>query len=372
MIRWVLVALGCLSILAALGLGLAPDLAERAYGSWLGLWIPRVLSLLTGWTAVAVAPLVLAALAGVAGVLGIRDFRRARAGGRSSVRAVAPALAWPVALVAGTVCLFYLAWGLNYARPPLEARLELESADSIGARELEALAREAVAQANAHYRLVHGGSDDVGEPTVLPFSLAEGSVLLEGGWSRLAAELGLPGVIGQPYGQVKATGVSWILEAFDISGVFSPFTGEALINGRPPAVSLPAVMAHEQAHQRGFAPEDEASFMGILAAIRSQDPMVRYSAWARLTRTFAADLTRADREARRALTEELSPGVRRDWQAYSDYWEENRCAAAPVARAVNDRYLRAHGVEGGILSYGLVTRLLVAWARAHGGSLVPE
>jgi hypothetical protein len=36
---------------------------------------------------------------------------------------------------------------------------------------------------------------------------------------------------------------------------------------------------------------------------------------------------------------------------------------------MNDRYLRAHGVEGGILSYGLVTRLLVAWARANDGSL---
>jgi hypothetical protein len=372
MIRWVLVALGCLSILAALGLGLAPDLAERAYGSWLGLWIPRVLSLLSGWTAVAVAPLLLGAVVGMAGVLGVRDFRRARAGGRGRMRALAPALAWPVALAAGALAVFYLSWGLNYARPPLESRLGLASADSIGARELEALAREATAQANAHYRLVHGGSDDAGEPTRLPFSLAEGSVLLEGGWSRLVVELGLPAVIGQPYGQVKATGVSWILEAFDISGVFSPFTGEALINGRPPAVSIPAVMAHEQAHQRGFAPEDEASFMGILAAIRSPDPMVRYSAWARLTRTFAADLARADREARRALTDELSPGVRRDWQAYSDYWEENRSAAAPVARAVNDRYLRAHGVEGGILSYRLVTRLLVAWARAHGGSLVPE
>ena len=99
--------------------------------------------------------------------------------------------------------------------------------------------------------------------------------------------------------------------------------------------------------------------------------MVRYSAWARLTRTLAGDLQRADREARQALTAELSPGVRRDWQDYADYWKANRSAAAPAARAVNDRYLRAHGVEGGILNYGLVTRLLVAWARTHGGTLIP-
>lgn len=368
MTRWVLATLGLLSAGAAWALGRFPEVAEAVYGSGPGLWIPRTLSRLTGWSGVALAPFLLGGLVLVAGALAVRDYRRARGKGSGRGRSVVLAAGWPLGLAGALATVFYLAWGFNYARPPLERRLGLETADSIESLELETLAREAVSQANAYYLLLHG-VEDAGEPTALPFDLEEGSRILQVGWGALVEEMALPEIVASRYGPVKAAGVTRILEAFDIAGVFSPFTGEALINGGPPAVSLPAVMAHEQAHQRGFAPEDEASFMGIMASLRSEDVMARYSGWARLVRRFAADLQRADPDARTTVVAELLPGVRRDWQDWADYWTANRSRAAPVARAVNDRYLRAHGVEGGILSYGLVTRLLVAWARAHGGSL---
>ena len=65
----------------------------------------------------------------------------------------------------------------------------------------------------------------------------------------------------------------------------------------------------------------------------------------------------------------LHPGVRRDWGAYVRWYEETRSPAGPVASAVNDTYLRAHAVPGGIRSYSRDTRLLLAWARRYGGRL---
>ncbi|NIR77794.1 MAG: DUF3810 domain-containing protein, partial [Gemmatimonadetes bacterium] len=82
------------------------------------------------------------------------------------------------------------------------------------------------------------------------------------------------------------------------------------------------------------------------------------------------DFARADREAWRDLSASLAPGVLRDWRDYVEWLKESRGAAAPLVEATNDAYLRAHGVPGGIESYGRVTTLLLEWARLHGGGLI--
>jgi hypothetical protein len=55
---------------------------------------------------------------------------------------------------------------------------------------------------------------------------------------------------------------------------------------------------------------------------------------------------------------------------YADYLARVEVrAAAEASRRVNDAYLRANQVPGGVASYGRVARLLVSWARAHQGRL---
>ena len=39
------------------------------------------------------------------------------------------------------------------------------------------------------------------------------------------------------------------------------------------------VIAHHKAHQRGYAKEDEANFVGYVICINSTDPPVRYSGY---------------------------------------------------------------------------------------------
>ncbi|NIR77793.1 MAG: DUF3810 domain-containing protein, partial [Gemmatimonadetes bacterium] len=76
---------------------------------------------------------------------------------------------------------------------------------------------------------------------------------------------------------MKTLGVTGLIDFLDIAGVYIPFTGEANVSGAQPDLSFPAVAAHEQAHQRGIARENEATFAGVLAAIHADDPLVRYS-----------------------------------------------------------------------------------------------
>jgi len=278
-------------------------------------------------------------------------------------------LEW-VAGVAGILLVaFYLSWGLNYARAPVDQRIGLGAGDDLEAEALREVTRYAVEGANRAYRLLHGGSDDIGTPTHIPFDPVAVSAALETGWRRVGPALGMGDEAALPHGPVKTAGITWLLDALDLSGIYSPWTGEAHVSASLPSMVLPATAAHEQAHQRGVARENEATFTGVLAAIHTDDPYVRYSGWARVIRELQRDLARVDRDAWDAAMEELAPGVRRDWGDYIRWYEEHRSIAGPAASAVNNTYLRAHAVPGGIQSYNRVTTLLLKWAGRHDGRL---
>ncbi len=73
--------------------------------------------------------------------------------------------------------------------------------------------------------------------------------------------------------------VSEILSYMHITGVYSFFTGEANINVNFPDYTTPYTAAHEMAHQRGIAREDEANMVAFLVCIGSNDSYIRYSAY---------------------------------------------------------------------------------------------
>ena len=205
--------------------------------------------------------------------------------------------------------------------------------------------------------------------TAVPFDPVSVSRALETGWRRVGPALGLGRAAALPHGRVKTVGATWLLDALDLSGIYSPWTGEAHVSASLPSMVLPATAGHEQAHQRGVARENEATFTGALAAIHTDDPYVRYSGWARIIRSLQRDMARVDRAGWDAAMERLAPGVRRDWGDYIRWYEEHRSVAGPAATAVNHAYLRAHAVPGGVQSYDRVTTLLLEWARRHEGRL---
>lgn len=354
--------------ICAAALGMAPDVVERLYAPWFGPEMARRLSLLTGWIPISVGALLAVATVGAGTVrvaLGIRRLREGR-----PLRLVARDGANELGGALGVfLVLFYPLWGLNYARAPLDERLGLRTeapADQNALRSFAAVAAEAT---NAAYRSLHGGASDIGRPTEQARDAATLSGHLEVGWGRLVESLSLSEAAGKRYGPAKERGATWLLESLDIAGIYVPFTGEATVNGAQPDLSLPAVVGHEQAHQRGIARENEASFAGMLAAIHSEDPLARYSGWARILRSLHYDLSVVDRDGAREIARSLHQGVRRDWEAYAEWLRASASAAAPVVSATNDVYLRTHGVPDGVENYGRVSTLLLEWARRHDGFL---
>lgn len=355
----------------AMALARVPGVVEDVYADGAGPMIAWVLSRATGWIPFSVGAFV--ALAGTlyAGTKAARGVRRIRSG-ESLRRELLEGAEWMSGIVGLLLLLFYPLWGLNYARAPLDARLGMVVEERIDADELVALTGTAARRTNEAYRTLHAGREDVGRPTSGFVDRVGTSRALEVGWGRVAEPLALSPVAGRRYGPVKTLGVTTLIDLLDVAGLYIPYTGEANVSGAQPDLSFPAVAAHEQAHQRGIARENAATFAGVLAAIHSDDPLARYSGWARILRSLQTDLIRVDPEAWPDIRSMLHPGVARDWRDYFEYLRESRSVAAPLVEATNDAYLRAHGVPGGIESYGRVTTLLLEWARRNGGRLLPE
>ena len=156
-----------------------------------------------------------------------------------------------------------------------------------------------------------------------------------------------------------------------LAGFYSPWTGEANFNPDLPPCQLPHIVAHEKAHQRGVANEAEANFLGYLACVYSDDPYVRYSGLLFAQRQLIIELLLRDRPRGEALLKQRLPGVQRDVNEMKAFWNRYEGRAHSVSLAVNNAYLRANGVEGGLMSYALSARLLVMYARHNAGSCLP-
>lgn len=147
-----------------------------------------------------------------------------------------------------------------------------------------------------------------------------------------------------------------------IAGVYTFFSGEANLNVNFPDYTLPFSAAHEMAHQRGFAREEEANFIAFLCCINSDDDYIKYSGYLNLYEYVASALYDTDREAYFDMITDMSYSVRRELIAYGDFFEKyEENVAADVTGAVNDVYLKSQGQSEGSRSYGLVVDLAIAY-----------
>jgi hypothetical protein len=344
--------------------GLWPEQTEAIYGQWIGPLIGLILARATGWLPISLAEWAL--LLAVIHWLG-RWITATRLDG-TRLRALGGATALNLREFSIVLAVFVLVFGLQYRRPPLAERMDWDP--EIPADLLLRCAESSVEEVNALYREIHG-SDDAGEPTEFVDGFGSTDRALERAWPAVAEEFRLGSAAGWTRGRSKGLLISPLLARLGLSGFYFPWTGEANLNRDVPAMRRPHVAAHEKAHQRGVAREDEASFLGWAVARRCHDPMARYSAAMYSHRRFVIALLMVEPEQARELVAARLPGVQRDVNDLRRYWARHEGRATEIAESMNDRYLRSHNIADGTLSYRRSLRLLLLYAANHGGELPP-
>lgn len=186
--------------------------------------------------------------------------------------------------------------------------------------------------------------------------------LLAGAFRRLVPEA--PWLAGPETAPVRSL-PRGLLAALGLSGFYSPWTGEPHVEAGLPRVSVLAVAAHEWAHMRGEAREDEASFVGWQALAGAPDPRARLSGHFELLRQVWRELGRVRPGSLEAALSAASPELLALEASVAAWWRSARTPAAGLARASNDLYLRAAGDARGVESYAGVVGLVLRddWPR---------
>lgn len=329
---------------AALALAVLPlsrPAVEAGYSRGVYPFVRQVVTAATSRT-----PLVLfdwLLLGGAAGVLGWCAWRLARPGRRGRLRAAGGVAARLAVVAAGVYLVFLCTWGLNYRREPLTAKLGYR-ADAVTAPALAALAAAGVAQLDRLFEAV--------EPRAWP-QLEELPAALGPAFDRVQRELGVfrPAAAVVP----RRSLLTPYFRRAGIDGMFDPFSLQVLVNDTVLPFERPFVTAHEWAHAAGFAHEAEANFVAWLTCLEGDERM-QYSGWLYLVGRL---LGVVDESSRAALSARLGPGPRADYAAVRARTRRAAPVVRQTARGLNDAWLRANRVDGGVRSYGEVLQLAV-------------
>ena len=153
--------------------------------------------------------------------------------------------------------------------------------------------------------------------------------------------------------------LSRAFSSMGVSGIYSPFTVEANINGEMPDMEKPFTACHELSHLRGYMNEGEANYIGWLACIGSDDPAFNRSGWLIGWMHAGGALRRVDPERYESLREKLPEYAITEIEENSLFWASRKTKASEIQDRVNDAYLKANDQKEGIQSYGMLTTLML-------------
>lgn len=195
--------------------------------------------------------------------------------------------------------------------------------------------------------------------SVMPYSLDEMNEKLNDAYEKAGEKYDF---LNNFRSDIKYVILSEPMSYTHITGVYSYYTGEANLNINFPDYSLPYTAAHELAHQRGIARENEANFVAFLVCIESDDPYIQYSGYVNLLEYVMNSLYAASPDYYNTFYGTLDRQIVYEFYASSAFFEKYReNIAADVSSAVNNNYLQSQGQVEGTRSYGLVVDLAVAY-----------
>ena len=271
-----------------------------------------------------------------------------RCGGRLKrlYAAVINLLAAGIAVYAG----FCMLWGVYYYGDDFMTRSGLKN-DNISVEQLETVTEYFAALVNEYSSQVPRDADG-------NYVADRDAILRRSNEVYANVEETLPCLSG-PAVRAKGVYFSRVMSYTDFTGFFFPFTAEANVNTDFPPALFASTVAHELAHQRGVAKEQEANFAAVLASLEYGDAEYCYSACMLAYTHLGNALYSADYDAWKSIYLTLNEDVRRDFAANREYWAQFETPVQKVSNTVYEGFLYSYDQSMGLKSYGACVDLLV-------------
>ncbi len=256
-----------------------------------------------------------------------------------------------VAAVSVVYLMFHVLWAFNYYRLPLHKSLKLESDYTY--EELLSTTNRFIEKSNAVHREL-GYADSV--KIDLPYTQKEMFKKTLNGYDNLKKEY--PQLAYSPR-SIKKSGWSLGLTYMGYSGYLNPFSGEAQVNDLIKTYKFPVVGCHEEAHQIGYAAENEANFIATLATLHNDDLYFQYAGYIFTLRYLINEVARNDEAEYYRLLEKINPGILASYKEMRDFWDSYENPFETISKIFWDNFLKSNNQSGGIQSYDYMVALVV-------------
>jgi hypothetical protein len=327
-----------------------PEFVEKYYSNGIYQWISKLMHFVFGWIPFSVGDI----LYTVAVLYVIRWFFKNRKRVRQDTKNYFLDI---LSAVSVGYFAFHILWAFNYYRLPLHKSLNIKNEYST--EQLVKFTEELILKTNVIHGIIEEQDTSM---VIMPYTKRELIALAPKGYDRLAKEY--PNLAYWP-SSLKRSIYSLPLTYMGFSGYLNPFTNEAQIDGLIPTYKYPTTTSHEIAHQLGFAAENEANFIGAMAAMKHDNIYFNYSGYSFALQHCLNDLYVRDPAKYEELLNTIHIGVLKNYEEARLFWQSYENISEPFFKNTYSGFLMANNQRGGIESYSYVVALLVNYFDTH-------
>lgn len=248
-----------------------------------------------------------------------------------------------------TYIYFYVSWGLNYYRVPLQQQLGLQIDTIVQEDYLNILDRYVAEINQLREQLDTTGMDKAQARHELKQLMKKNSTRLP--------------MLSLTQVRAKQPLSSMLASYFTVTGYFNPFTQEVQVNAIMPKTSYPFTVVHELAHQMGIGFEDECNFIAFLMLRDHANVWYRYAAYYETVQYLLRPLYFQDEALYKAYVSKLTPAVRSDYEEERLFWQQYYGTFNRLTNLFYGSYLRHNNQPEGMARYSLMNRLVIAWEK---------
>ncbi|MFT7429262.1 MAG: hypothetical protein ACI9IZ_001759 [Nonlabens sp.] len=249
------------------------------------------------------------------------------------------------------LALFHCMWGFNYYREPLHKVLDLDK--DYSTEELKTVVYQLVFTSNKLHKQLQK-TDSL--PVSFTRSQSEIFDLAPIAFKKIDH---IYPALNYGSSSIKESLLTMPLSYMGYSGYLNPLTGEAQTNAWINNYKTPVLTLHEMSHQLGFAKENEANFIAIIAGMNHDDLYFQYSASIFALRYCINDLYIKDPKAYEEIRPFIRDGVFKNYMELRDFWSQYKGIIEEVSQVTYDTYLKANNQPDGMETYSYVVALIV-------------
>ena len=321
-----------------------PQFVETYYSHGVYQGISKVLRFIFGWIPFSMGDI----LYTIATIYGIRWLLKNRKRLRKDTKNYVLDF---LSFVAIAYFTFHLFWAFNYYRLPLHKSLQIEQ--DYTTQQLVDFTEALILKTNVIHGIIEKQDTTM---VIMPYTKRELIRLAPKGYEQLAKEF--PHLAYTP-SSLKRSIYSLPLTYMGFSGYLNPFTNEAQVDGLIPSYKYPTTTSHEIAHQLGYAAENEANFIGAMAAMKHENIYFNYSGYSFALRHCLNDIYLRDPSKYEELIAKVNIGILKNYEEMREFWRSYENISETFFKHTYSRFLIVNNQKGGIESYSYIVALLV-------------